>query len=108
MRKLVVLAVFAAGYAHGAQLRPFSSAEVCGRCHRAILESWKQSAHARAMESPVFQDALDAAVADFGAGVRRTCLNCHSPIAVHTGDLALQQKVSWEGVTCDYCHSIRE
>jgi hypothetical protein len=22
------------------------------------------------------------------------------------GDLTLQKKVSWEGVTCDYCHSM--
>jgi Cytochrome c554 and c-prime len=108
MRTLVVLSILLSGSAQAAELRALSSAEVCGRCHRAILESWKQSAHARAMESPIFQDALDAAVADFGAGARRTCLNCHSPIAVHTGDLTLQQKVSWEGVTCDYCHSIRE
>ena len=108
MRSLIVLAVLAASAAQASELRPLSSAEFCGRCHRAILEAWKQSAHARAMESPVFQDALDAAAADFGAGVRKTCLGCHSPIAVHTGDLALQQKVSWEGVTCDYCHSIRD
>jgi hypothetical protein len=26
---------------------------------------------------------------------------------VQTGDLSLKKKVSWEGVTCDYCHSMR-
>lgn len=45
---------------------------------------------------------------DFGPTARKTCLSCHSPIAVQIGDLGLIKKVSWEGVTCDYCHSIRE
>jgi len=85
-----------------------SSAEFCGRCHRAILEAWKTSAHARAMESPLFQDALDVAEGRFGAAARRTCLRCHAPVAVEKGDLNLRQKVSWEGVTCDYCHSIKD
>jgi hypothetical protein len=88
-------------------LEPPSSAQVCGRCHRAIFEAWKDSSHAKAMESWLFQDALDLAEADLGASVRKTCLACHSPVGVATGDLALRTKVSWEGVTCDYCHSIR-
>jgi hypothetical protein len=60
------------------------------------------------MESPLFQDALDVAEARFGAAARRTCLKCHAPVAVEKGDLNLRQKVSWEGVTCDYCHSIKD
>jgi hypothetical protein len=85
-----------------------SSAEVCGRCHRAIHESWKASTHAQAMESRLFQDVLEMAQTDFGPAGRRVCLGCHSPIAALTGDTGLTRKVSWEGVTCDYCHSIRE
>ncbi len=85
-----------------------ASAEVCGRCHRAIHESWKASTHAQAMESPLFQDVLDMAQADFGPAGRKVCLGCHSPVAAQTGDTSLTKKVSWEGVTCDYCHSIRE
>ena len=60
------------------------------------------------MESRLFQDALKSAESDFGAPARKVCLSCHSPIAVQTGDLGLVRKVSWEGVTCDYCHSIRD
>jgi hypothetical protein len=84
-----------------------ASAEVCGRCHRAIHLAWKSSSHAQAMESSLFQDALDLAETDFGAAGRRVCLTCHSPIAVQTGDMGLVKKVSWEGVTCDFCHSIQ-
>ncbi len=83
------------------------SAEYCGDCHRAIEAGWKQSAHSHAVESRLFQDALKYAEADFGSQARRVCLGCHSPTAVETGDLALVRKVSWEGITCDYCHSIR-
>src|SRR5260370_40960632 len=60
------------------------------------------------MESRLFQDALELAEADFGAAGRKTCLTCHSPLIAQTNDAALQKKISWEGVTCDYCHSIRE
>ncbi len=92
----------------GFDLEPISSAELCGRCHRAIHEAWKASAHARAMDSRLFQDVLAMADSDFGANARKTCLGCHAPLAVQLGDSTLQKKVSWEGVTCDYCHSIRE
>jgi hypothetical protein len=48
------------------------------------------------------------AQADFGPTGRMVCLGCHSPIGAQIGDVGLARKVSWEGVTCDYCHSIRE
>jgi cytochrome c551/c552 len=91
-----------------AELPVPSSAEFCGDCHRAIEEGWKMSAHSQAVESRLFQDAMKLAETDYGASARKTCLSCHSPIAVETGDLALVRKVSWEGITCDYCHSIRD
>lgn len=90
-----------------AHLHPISSAEVCGQCHLSIVESWKESAHSHAMDSRLFQDALAAAEADSGAAVRGTCLGCHAPLAAQTNDLGLDRKVTWEGVTCDYCHSVR-
>lgn len=83
------------------------SAEYCGSCHRAIEQGWKHSVHSQAMKSRLFQDALAMAKSDFGAHARAVCLGCHSPAAVETGDLSLVRKVSWEGITCDYCHSMR-
>ncbi len=85
-----------------------ASDEICGRCHRAIQESWKTSTHSQAMESRLFQDAAEMAESDFGAAGRKVCLGCHSPLAIQTNDLRLTRKVSWEGVTCDYCHSIHD
>lgn len=98
--------VLAAGLAAFAAQQP-ETAETCGRCHRAIFDAWKTSAHSRAMESRLFQDALELAASD-GPQARKVCLGCHSPVAVRINDLAPREKVSWEGVTCDYCHSIRD
>lgn len=84
------------------------TAEYCGDCHRAIYDGWKKSAHATAMESRLFQDALKMAESDVNGDARKVCLHCHSPLAASNGDLALTRKVSWEGITCDYCHSVQE
>jgi hypothetical protein len=75
-----------------------SSAEACGRCHRAIYESWKTSGHAQAYKSRLFQDVLERAEADFGAKGREACLTCHAPVSSQAAD----------GVLCDYCHSIHQ
>ncbi|HXN49956.1 MAG TPA: multiheme c-type cytochrome [Bryobacteraceae bacterium] len=108
-RLSLLLAALSAAY--GAVQPPLdtpASAEACGRCHRAIHEAWKSSAHAGAMESRLFQDALEITETEFGADSRKVCLECHSPIAFRTADFRLRRKVSWEGVTCDYCHSVRD
>jgi hypothetical protein len=105
---LALILCFSATTAFAVELQTPSSAEICGDCHRAIFEGWKTSAHATAMESRLFQDALELAEQEYGASSRRVCLGCHSPVGVLIGDLDLIKKVSWEGVTCDYCHSIRE
>ncbi|HJQ98563.1 MAG TPA: multiheme c-type cytochrome [Candidatus Polarisedimenticolaceae bacterium] len=83
------------------------SAEQCGICHRAIYDAWHSSSHAIAMTSPVFLAAEGEAERDYGREARKVCLNCHAPMAARLGDEELTRKVSWEGVTCDYCHSIR-
>jgi len=105
---LVSLLFTVASVSWSADLTVPSSAEFCGDCHRAIEEGWKQSAHSQAVESRLFQDAMKLAETTYGVSARKTCLSCHSPIAVQSGDLALVKKVSWEGITCDYCHSIRD
>lgn len=101
---LVALALSSAG---AVELEPISSAEKCARCHRAIHEAWRSSAHAGAMESPLFQDALEMVEADLGATAKKVCIGCHSPLSSTLGDRELKLKVTWEGVTCDYCHSMQ-
>lgn len=111
MKRLAGLCLFVVcfcGSSQAAELDSPSSAERCGRCHRTIFEAWKGSSHAQAMENRIFQDAMELAETEFGANGRKTCLKCHSPVGVAFGDWNLQKKVSWEGVTCDYCHSVRQ
>jgi len=60
------------------------------------------------MESRLFQDALKMTETDVSADARKVCLHCHSPLAASSGDLSLTRKVSWEGITCDYCHSVQD
>lgn len=103
-----LLFFFLFSFSAAAQTASPRTAEYCGDCHRAIYEGWKKSAHAAAMESRLFQDAEKAAEADYGSSARKVCLGCHSPAGAANGDLGLVRKVSWEGITCDYCHSIRD
>jgi hypothetical protein len=105
---LTVLAFATAVAGWTRELEPASSAEFCGRCHRAIVEAWKGSAHAKALESPLFQQGLEVTETAFGGAAARTCLACHAPLVGLIKDASLRQKVSWEGITCDYCHSVRE
>jgi predicted CXXCH cytochrome family protein len=105
---LLFMVLLLTGAASSAPFEPLNSAEVCGKCHRAIHDAWKDSSHAQAMESRLFQDALEMAESDFGNPARKVCLGCHSPLVAQTRDFTLQKKLSWEGVTCEYCHSMRQ
>ncbi len=102
-----VSSAFARSSSGGALNSP-GSAESCAGCHRAAVAGWKLSRHARAMDSSVFQEALYYTEVNLGAAARETCLGCHSPLLRTTGDASLKTKLSWEGVSCDYCHSVRE
>jgi len=55
---IVLLPLLMAATAAADTLEVMSSAEICGSCHRAIHSVWKPAAHAAAMESRLFQDAL--------------------------------------------------
>jgi cytochrome c2 len=67
---------------------------------------WLSSAHARSLEGAVFLAALQETEAGGGREVARLCLRCHAPLAEVVGDTRLERKVSWDGVSCDACHSI--
>jgi hypothetical protein len=54
----------------------------------------------------MFLAALARAV-EAGAS-RSDCVWCHAPTTLLTGDDGLQQPLSREGVTCDFCHTIED
>ena len=82
------------------------ASETCGLCHRDIYTMWKGSAHARSMESLIFQEALGRVRKEHGPASARVCLGCHAPILQVSSDAALRQKATWEGVSCEVCHSL--
>ncbi len=85
-----------------------TSAEECGRCHRDIYRYWKASLHAQAADDPRFQVAFTRLKEDSGrTDIDGLCLRCHAPALLQGQDTKWERKVSWEGVTCDFCHSVR-
>jgi hypothetical protein len=105
---LVTLVVAACSVANAGQrlkAGELTSAEECGRCHQDIHRYWKSSMHAQSSDSPRFQQAYQKAKSD--AGKDPGCLICHAPAAVYMQDAKFEKKTSWEGVTCDFCHSVK-
>jgi hypothetical protein len=85
-----------------------TSAEECGRCHRDIYRYWKASLHAQAADDPRFQAAFTRLKEESNrADIDSLCLRCHAPALLHGQDTKWERKISWEGVTCDFCHSVR-
>lgn len=87
---------------------PYTSAKTCASCHKTIHIYWSESGHAVSATKPSYLAALNAAVesaADKEA-VRRDCVWCHAPTALVTGDYALRQAITREGITCDFCHTV--
>lgn len=92
------------------QINPegFDSATLCSECHQAIHAVWQQSLHSKAWTDPVFQAGYKRTIESFGAKEAQVCLSCHAPTVRHTKDYAVEQPLTAEGVTCDFCHSVRE
>jgi len=89
---------------------PYASARTCAPCHQTIYNYWSESAHAQSLSKPSFRDALEASAAGASdkEAVRRGCLWCHAPTTLATADYDLQQPITKEAVTCDFCHTVAD
>jgi len=89
---------------------PYTSAKACASCHGLIHQYWSESAHARSATSPAYLEGLEAAVAASSdkQAVRVNCVWCHAPTVLVTGDHELEQPVTREGVSCDFCHTVKD
>jgi hypothetical protein len=87
---------------------PYTSARECARCHQTIHAYWSESEHSRSATKPSYLAALDEAVqgAREKSAVQRNCVWCHAPTALATGDYTLQARITREGVSCDFCHTV--
>lgn len=101
----LLLAALAPVSAHPTRLgppAPAQTAQTCRVCHTRIYDEWAQSTHARAFDSPVFQQKWKE------KGQRQSCLTCHTPEAVFETGLgmrpAIRKDFKGEGVSCISCH----
>jgi len=102
---LAVLAIVVAGMPAIAEA-VVESSESCAACHRTIHETWKQSAHAHSLDNEIFLQSFRETEATQGKKLALLCLGCHAPLVAINGDVDLEQRVTWEGVSCEVCHSL--
>src|SRR5262249_29653643 len=105
---LAVLFILATAFSAAWGEPAYSPARSCGACHDVMLKAWSDSPHARSATSPSYLEALRRATAGGASGKtdRHSCVWCHAPITLVTGDLDLMQDITGEGVTCDFCHTV--
>ncbi len=87
-------------------IRAYTPAAECGRCHQELYRSWRWTNHAQAAANQVFLAEVEKLDATQGRGMRVLCLSCHAPTTAVTMDFSLALPLSQEGVTCDFCHTV--
>jgi hypothetical protein len=75
------------------QATPYAGSEACAKCHQNIHDEWKNTRHAQAFSSTIFQRDWST----LGSNV--TCLECHT-----TGYDPKTGQYAQEGVSCEACH----
>ena len=77
---------------------PYESSKKCGACHDVMFKAWSDSQHARSASSPAYLEALKRVVdqAQDKKAARESCVWCHAPTTILTGDLELQLPISRE------------
>jgi len=85
-----------------------SPAKDCGSCHEEIFSMWKDSLHANAVTDPIFHTSFMEAYHASKGKAKRLCLSCHAPTVRVTGDYDTEKEITMEGVTCQFCHSIKD
>ncbi|MFO8111647.1 MAG: multiheme c-type cytochrome [Desulfosalsimonadaceae bacterium] len=91
----------------------FENPDRCAGCHREIYEAWNKSKHRFAWEDPFYQPDYLKASRETGGETDVFCGECHAPIARRTGllpppDGSRFDETSKKGISCDYCHTVKE
>lgn len=109
-RPLFIASLLVAASSASSPAAEYESAQLCAACHDTIHLYWSQSVHATSASNPTFLASFETALegASDAAEVRRDCLWCHAPVALVNDDYALEQPITREGVTCDFCHTVAD
>jgi len=87
----------------------FDEPTTCAMCHPLQFEQWSGTMHAHSTDDPFYSGILRLASEDL-PGIEEFCENCHSPIAVLTGedplDPASLTGAAPYGISCDFCHTV--
>lgn len=99
-----ILLIILGKFTEDAECKEYIKSEVCGRCHAEIYEEWVNSLHASSLTDPVFAGVFKQIENKVD---REFCISCHAPTTMVTGDFDFRLPITREGVTCDFCHTIR-
>ena len=100
----------------------YMSNKTCGSCHQEKLHDYQASLMGQTPHDPVFRQfyaAINAQGKPDGIGFRAfkpkgpsDCANCHTPdVVLDAGhELSLEEAIKRgsKGISCDYCHTIKD
>ncbi len=79
----------------------------CAECHEEIYNHWKNAMHSMSIEDPIFKASYMESYFNTAGEAKFNCLRCHAPITLINNDYDLKEETTQEGVSCDFCHSIK-
>ncbi len=85
-----------------------SSSKSCQECHEEIYNHWKNAMHSMSIEDPIFKASYMESYFNTAGESKFNCLRCHAPMTLVNKDYDLKQEITREGVSCDFCHSVKK
>lgn len=85
-----------------------TSSNTCKECHEDIYHYWKNAMHSMSIEDPIFKASYMESYLNTAGEAKFHCLRCHAPLTLINNDNDLKKEITKEGVTCDFCHSIKK
>ncbi|MHC4597705.1 MAG: multiheme c-type cytochrome [Planctomycetota bacterium] len=80
----------------------YESSRNCRICHPTQYATWSNSMHAKtAVES-----AFSGLIPGTPKKTLESCMGCHAPTFLVTGDNDFKDEITREGITCDFCHTV--
>jgi len=105
---LLFLLLVGPGVAQAGVEFPYEKSEACATCHKDIYTMWNRAMHANAYTDPIFMSSFFQAFFKTKGEATQFCLSCHDPTSAIGQDFDVQRDIKGQGVTCDFCHTIRE